>query len=105
MKASLDQERLAISFDQTKLLKERQELDSIRAKLDQDRQALLALDQNLRAQLLQVNKSSQHAQDVQADSQHALIAARRMQEELNRKLTELQQRETMSLSEVYVFLY
>ncbi len=96
---------MSISFDQTKLLKERQELDNIRAKLDQDRQALLTLDQNLRVQLLQLNRSSREAQDVQAESQHAFIAARRMQEELTRKMTELQQRETMSLSQVCVCLY
>lgn len=98
MKVSLEKERNSLSLEQSKLMREREQLEQEKLKLNESRQAVLALEQNLKMQATQVNETSQMTQQVYLEGQQTLIAAKEMQKVLNKKLAGLQTLETSGIS-------
>ena len=104
MKVSLDQEKATLSIEQSKLLKDKQKLEQDKTKLNHDQQALLTLEQNLKLQTLQVNRTSEIAQEVHKEGQQALTIAHRIQEDLNRKVIKLQKKEEILSTQVMMII-
>lgn len=82
-----------MALEQSKLQKQKLELEQDRTKLYHDRQTLITLEQNLKVQSLQVNRTSQIAQEVHTEGEQSLAIAHRIQQNLNTKMVEIQRRE------------
>ena len=55
----MEEERKALSIEQAKVNKDKEEVSKDQHKLMQEREALVMLEQQLRCQTVQVNKTSQ----------------------------------------------
>ena len=55
----MEEERKALSIEQAKVNKDKEEVSKDQQKLMQEREALVMLEQQLRCQTVQVNKTSQ----------------------------------------------
>lgn len=105
MKVELEKERNLLSLEQSKLIRERQQLEQDKLKLNQSHQAVLALEQNLKIQATQVNETSHLTHQAYLEGQQTLIAAKEMHKDLNRKLAGLQILETSGTSTQPVKVY
>ena len=97
---TLDHEKSRLASEQAQMFEKKQELEQDRVKLNHERQAVLNLQQNLKVQSVQVNRTSELAQEVHVEGHQALATAHRMHEELNRRRTELKREQQKLASQV-----